>query len=327
MEPLEAARRIADDVLFPKALETDAADLVPRSNLDALARAGLYGLHAPVEYGGLGASAAKLYEAVEVIAGGCLTTAFVWTQHLGVVFAVVASRRDDLRDAWLQRLASGEIRGGLSLSAIRPGPASLLAAERDGGWALSGTSPWVTGWGVTDVVYTGARTDDGRMVWSLIDAEASTSLRVRPLQLIAANASGTVELEFDDHAVAADRIVSVVPYHEPPPHDGGGRHNGSLALGVASRCSRLIGETPLRDEVDACRKRLDDADELGMAAARAAACELAVRCATALIVHTGSAAAVAGGHAQRLMREATFLLVFGSRPAIRMALADSLLRR
>jgi alkylation response protein AidB-like acyl-CoA dehydrogenase len=324
---LEAARRIADDLLFPAATGTDAATLVPKSNLDPLADAGLYGLHVPTEYGGLGASAAELYEAVEIIAGGCLTTAFVWTQHLGVVWAIISSRRDDLRDTWLRPLARGEIRGGLSLSAIRPGPPSLRAREVNGAWVLSGTSPWVTGWGVTDVVYTGARTDDGRMVWSLIDAEPCSSLRVQTLDLIAANASGTVELAFDDHPVQADRIVSVFPYREPPPHDGGGRHNGSLALGIASRCCRLIGETPLRDEVDTCRERLDDADELGMAAARAAACELAVRCAAALVVHTGSTAAIAGGHAERLMREATFLLVFGSRPAIRMALADRLLRR
>jgi hypothetical protein len=37
-------------------------------------------------------------------------------------------------------------------------------------------------------------------------------------------------------------------------------------------------------------------------------------------VTTGSRAVLAGEHAQRLVREATFLLVFGSRPAIRSAL-------
>jgi alkylation response protein AidB-like acyl-CoA dehydrogenase len=326
MDPLDAARRIADDVLFPNALDTDAADLVPRSNLDALADAGLYGLHAPVEYGGLGASAADLYEVIEVLAGGCLTTAFVWTQHLGAVFAVLSSRRDELHKRWLRRLATGELRAGLSLSAIRPGPASLRAVERDGEWVLSGTSPWVTGWGLVDVVYAGARTDDGRMVWSLVGASESPTLHAEHVRLIAVNSSATVELAFNEHPVPAESIVSVVPYREPPPHDGGGRHNGSLALGVASRCCRLIGETPLRDEVDALRKQLDEADDYAMAAARAAACELAVRCASALVVHTGSSAAVAGGHGERLMREATFLLVFGSRPAIRDALASSLIK-
>ena len=323
---LDSARRIADDMLFPSALETDAADIVPRANLDALADAGLYGLHAPTEFGGLGASAATLFQAVEIISGGCLTTAFVWTQHLGAVFAVLSSRRDELHKRWLRRLATGELRAGLSLSAMRPGPPALMAAEDGDGWVLNGTSPWVTGWGRIDVVYAGARTSDGRIVWLLTDAVESETLRAERVPLIAVNASATMHLAFEEHRVPADRVVSVLPYREPPPHDGGGRHNGSLALGVASRCCRLIGETPLRDEVDACREYLDAADEFQMAAARAAACELAVRCAGALVVHTGSSAAVARNHAERLMREATFLLVFGSRPAIRDALAAELVR-
>jgi len=209
---------------------------------------------------------------------------------------------------------------------MRPGPADLHAVEDGDGWVLNGTSPWVTGWGRIDVVYAGARTEDGRIVWLLVDAQESGSLRAERVPLIAVNASATMHLEFENHLVPADRVVSVLTYREPPAHDGGGRHNGSLALGVASRCCRLIGETPLRDEVDAVRAQLDDADEFQMAAARAAACEIAVRCASALVVHTGSGAAVAHNHAERLMREATFLLVFGSRPAIRNALATALIR-
>jgi alkylation response protein AidB-like acyl-CoA dehydrogenase len=323
---MDAAHRIADEVLFPRAMETDAADLVPASNLDALADAGFYGLHAPHEYGGLGYSAAQLFEAVEVISGGCLATAFVWTQHLGAVFAVLSSRRDDLRRTWLPRMASGEVRAGLSLSAMRPGPATLHAAEQGEDWVLTGTSPWVTGWGLVDVIYAGARTEDGRIVWLLLDAQESSSLQAERVPLIAVNASSTMHLEFENHRVPADRVVSVLTYREPPAHDGGGRHNGSLALGVASRCCRLIGETPLRDDVDAARARLDEADEFQMAAARAGACEVALRCAAALVVQTGSGAAVSRNNAERLMREATFLTVFGSRPAIRDALASQLAR-
>ena len=39
---------------------------------------------------------------------------------------------------------------------------------------------------------------------------------------------------------------------------------------IASRCCRLIGETPLSAEIDARRDQLDAADEFGMADARAA---------------------------------------------------------
>ena len=42
--------------------------------------------------------------------------------------------------------------------------------------------------------------------------------------------------------------------------------------------------------------------------------------ATTLLVHTGSRSIELDNHAQRLAREAMFLMVFGSRPAIRSAL-------
>jgi hypothetical protein len=105
------------------------------------------------------------------------------------------------------------------------------------------------------------------------------------------------------------------------------RINGSLALGVARRCCRLLGPGPLDDELIACRTRLDDAltgDVTAMTQARAAASELAVRAATALAVRDGSKAITTDAQAQRLAREALFLLVFGSRPAIKSALLRQL---
>ncbi len=57
-----------------------------------------------------------------------------------------------------------------------------------------------------------------------------------------------------------------------------------------------------------------------MAQARAAASELTVRAAAALAVQTRSTAVAVDAHAQLLAREALFLLVFGSRPAIKGAL-------
>jgi hypothetical protein len=61
-----------------------------------------------------------------------------------------------------------------------------------------------------------------------------------------------------------------------------------------------------------------------MAGERAAASELALRAAAALTVAAGSRAVRTDEHAQRLLREATFLLVFGSRPPIKASLLDRL---
>jgi alkylation response protein AidB-like acyl-CoA dehydrogenase len=49
-----AARGIAADLLAPAAAAVEAAGTVPRSSLDRLADAGLYGLTGPVDAGGSG---------------------------------------------------------------------------------------------------------------------------------------------------------------------------------------------------------------------------------------------------------------------------------
>src|SRR2546428_13052199 len=99
MQPiLERARRIADELLFPAALETDAADLLPVTNLDLLAHEGFYGIGGPVEAGGLGLDPGTLCEGVEALAAGCLTTAVVWLPPRNPGPAVAGAPAPGLRE-------------------------------------------------------------------------------------------------------------------------------------------------------------------------------------------------------------------------------------
>lgn len=102
------------------------------------------------------------------------------------------------------------------------------------------------------------------------------------------------------------------------------RTNGSLALGVAGRCCSVIGPSGLDAELDARRAQLDEADESTIAPARAAAAELAMRASAAAVVSAGSSSVLVVHHAQRLAREALFLLVFATRPPIRASLLERL---
>jgi alkylation response protein AidB-like acyl-CoA dehydrogenase len=327
MDPADRARALADDLLFPRALATEAAGLVPVDLLDRLAAEGFYGMAAPADAGGWELSSSQVQPVAEALASGCLTTAFVWIQHHNPVRAVAASATPGLREAWLEPLARGERRSGIALAGERPGPVLLRAIDvADGGVVLDGEAPWVTGWGRIDVVLVAARRGD-QVVRVLIDAVASPTLEVEPLRLVAADASGTVTVRFRGHRVPPERIVGVETHADALVRDPTGlRTNGSLALGVASRCLRLRGPGPLDDELAAARETLDAADATAMPEARARAAELAWRAAGALIVGSGARSILAGEHAQRLAREAMFLLVFGSRPSIKQALASRFAR-
>jgi alkylation response protein AidB-like acyl-CoA dehydrogenase len=313
---LPVAQSIADDVLFPAALATDAGDVVPRELLDTLAGAGLYGLAAPPDAAGLGADFGTVCAVQEVLASGCLTTAFVWAQHNGLVRALAEGGRPELAAEWLVPLARGEIRAGVALAGLLPRP-PLRATPDAGGWRLDGVAPFVSGWGRIDVIHAAARAGD-EVVWLLVDAAEGPSVRAERLKLAALNATATVRVTFDQLPVAAARMTRRHPY-SPGTAPEVLRLHAAFALGVAARCCRLLGPTPLDAELASLRTELDRLGP-GTAAARAAAGELAQRAAAALMTTEGSRSLLVTEHGQRLAREAMFMLVYALRPASRAAL-------
>jgi alkylation response protein AidB-like acyl-CoA dehydrogenase len=328
--PVARARALADEVLWPAGSEVEAAGRVPRRLLDALAAEGFYGLTGPLDAGGLGCGQPTVARVVEEVAAGDLSTAFVWLQHLGVVWRL-ARAGGSLREAHLADLCAGRARAGVALqAATRPGPAAVTVRREGDGFVVDGDVPWVTGWGLVDVVLLAARDADDvvHLLWT--DAVAGPSLTAVPQQLVAVTASSTVQLGLRGLRLAADRLVTSVPLAGWRAGEASAlRPNGSLALGVVARCARLA-PSPLAEaltaELDAVRARLDAAGPDQLPPSRAAASALAARATTALVVATGSTAIAADAVAARLAREALFLQVFGSRPAIRSALLAALLR-
>ena len=333
----DQARRIAADVLFPAAMDTDASDRVPAGHLDLLAAEGFYGMACPPAgpaEAGAGIDAAAAGRIIEILAGGCLATTFVWLQHHRAVRAASAAG-GPLREEWLGPLCRGIRRCGIALGGGLPGPPLLRAGPAAGGYRLDGISPWVTGWGLVDTFYVAARDERDNVVTAFVPAAPGSAakpaepggptLSAELLRMVAVNASRTALIRFDGHFVPAGRVIATVPHRDWLARDAMHlRANGSLALGVAGRCCELIGASPLDGELARRRAALDAASPAQMPAARAAASELAMRAAAALVTVQGSRAILAGQHAQRLAREALFLLVFGSRPAIKERLAGRL---
>ncbi|WP_258348649.1 acyl-CoA dehydrogenase family protein [Saccharopolyspora gregorii] len=326
MVSFELARTLADEVLFPAAAEVDAAGAVPRSHFDLLAEHGFYGAVAPREHGGPELPLDEAGRIVEALSGGCLSTAFVWAQHHGVVRGLLSTERTELRDRHLDDAVRGKLRGGVSFAGAIPQPPRLHAVPVDGGYRFTGEAPFVSGWGIVDVLQVSARDGDS-VVNAFLDARPAPGIRVEPLRLVAAQATATVRLWFDDHFVPAERVLGVVPHSAVlAAQAGAARLNGAMPLGIAGRCTRLIADAGrpevaerLEADRDAVRDGLDEAFATGadIAPARAAAAELALRAAGALVTAAGSSALLLGEHGQRLVREATFTLVAASRPPIK----------
>lgn len=325
---IERARQLSEEVFAPHADAVDRTGVIPAEHFDLLADGGFYGVTMSDDL-----DAAAFTEAGEVLVSGCLATTFVWAQHLGVARRIATSPNHELRERLTEDLRRGRVRSGVSYAGADD--RALLRARRvDGGYVLDGKAPFVTGWGLIDVLGIMARdVDDPQSLISVIvPAEESAAVTAVPIPLAAADASRTVSLRVDglfvpdaavDTRVALRRFqaASVLAIWR----------NGTLALGLVRRCraelDRLGVDTAdiVRDALRA-RTELDDAlsGQSDIAAARAHASELALRSAAALVTALGSGAAQRGGLADRTSREAAFTLVFGSRPAIRTALLDRL---
>jgi alkylation response protein AidB-like acyl-CoA dehydrogenase len=120
----EVAAELGDSVLFPAVLETDRADAVPVSHLDALASAGLYGLAGPTDFGGLDLEAGEAHGVIENLASGCLTTTFVWLQHHASVRAVAVAG-GSIAEEWLRPLCQA-VRDHLC---SRPSPTRVVGCS------------------------------------------------------------------------------------------------------------------------------------------------------------------------------------------------------
>lgn len=313
---IAVAQRLADEVLFPSALEVDRAGVVPKVQLDALAEAGLYGLSVSAE-------PSTMLEVIEALASGCLTSAFVWAQHQGA--SAAASKATGPVHAFADDLAAGQLRGGVAFAhMLRPDPPLTTAEAVDGGWIFRGSAPWVTGWGHIDLVHAASRNGPD-IVWALIDAQDSATLEGQRLELAAVDSTQTVVLHFRDHFVPDERVTDIVDHDTwRTDYRKGLRNNGSFPLGIARRCCQLLDNASFDARLVEIRSALDEAPLDEVEDARAEAALFAVRAATALVAASGGRSVTMNDHAQRLYREAMFLLVQGQTPTIRQAMLDRL---
>ncbi|EWM09824.1 acyl-CoA dehydrogenase family protein [Kutzneria sp. 744] len=319
------ARVVADEVLFPAAAEVDRTGRVPAGHFERLAAEGFYGISVDETLG-----LPEVVAILEALAGGCLSTMFTWLQHLGLTRGIYASTNEALRERYLEDLAAGRLRGGVSYAAVIPPKPKVTARRVDGGYVFDGEAPFVSGWGLIDLLQVAGR-DGDTIVSGVIDAVAAEGLTAEPLMLVAAQGTATVHLGFKGFFVPDERIYSTVSYDEFVAGNAAfaSRLNGCAPLGVAERAARLIEEAGQGEVADRLRKEIGDArdrldggliDQESMPAARVAAAEVAYRSAGALVAATGSSGILGGNHAQRLVREATFLLVAGGRPEIKAGL-------
>lgn len=346
---LDAARQVGESVLGPNAEYTDRLNGPNRENFAALASAGLFGIAAPIAYGGSDVSPTVQRDCTRILASYCGVTTFTLAQHYGPTRMIAGAPNGRLKECLLADMAAGRRPCGISFAHLRrPGPPVLRAEAVDGGLRINGTAPWVTGWELMRHFVFGATLPDGSFVyfWSPADraefselfedeqvpAYAGAFRASAPLPLCAMNASGTVEVQLEDWFVPEAHRLSLSNRETMQRNDRSGVLGAtSLALGCAWGSVRRLSETAERRAVPAILRAANSfRAEYDLLAAqvesgmrqvsppmdfekavglRSWCIEFGVRAAHALVASCSGAANMATHPAQRLLREAMFYTV------------------
>jgi hypothetical protein len=313
---LDAVRGYAAEALAPSAEAVDAS-VVTRERLAGL----------PEWTYALDVVPAATSRAVhEVLAGACGATYFVWAQHHTPVRILRAAAHP-----LLGSLASGETLAGVAFAHLRRPDPGLRAAPDGDAWRLDGLAPWVTGWGLAEVILTAAVHGDD-VVWALVRPE-DMGLAAEPVVLSVMNATRTVRLRYAGVRAEAVHVEPLSAWREADAVTTANAPPAAFGL-VAAVADRLPGDAGdlLREELEPLRRSAYAlADEpVGHVAERLAlrgrALALGVRAAAAYVTASGGSAMLATHPAQRYAREAAFWTIQAQTAAGRAATLDALLR-
>lgn len=199
----EAARRRfaawTDREVAPFAGEWDRAGATPRSVVERMAAEGFLGAVVPRELGGTGWDAVTFGVLNEELGRGCSSIRSLVTVHSMACHAVARWGSRAQKEAWLPRMARGELLGAFGLSEPNVGSdagAIETTAELDGdAYVLRGTKKWTTYGQIADVLLCFAKAD-GKPLALLVDLHAP-GVTVTPLTVHGTRASMIAQIEFD----------------------------------------------------------------------------------------------------------------------------------
>jgi alkylation response protein AidB-like acyl-CoA dehydrogenase len=341
VHPLVDVARDVASVLAEEASTVDR-DGVPASHIELLKSSGLLGAVGPLAYGGAGADTAVFYAVTELLAAADLSTWFVQAQHHMPLRVTAASALlgDAGRERLLRPLCDGTALAGIVFSQLRSYPRVQVAASPvAGGWQLTGTAPWFTGWGLSDTALFSGLTSDGEVVMGFARPVSSPTLSASdPLQLAALGGTATVRLTFSGLFVADEDVVLHQAYADWALADSRMVVNAQpAAFGLARSAISVLrasGDVQAGEVADALAVAVGDvrAAALGLItgsppdealaerlALRVRAAQLMVDAAHATVVVGGGRSLALDQRAQRLVREATFLQVQAQTADVRAA--------
>jgi butyryl-CoA dehydrogenase len=246
-ELVAAVRTFVEKEVNPVASDLEHRDEYPTDLVRQMAELGLFGSVIPAEYGGLGLDVTTYSRLVEELSAGWMSLSGVLNTHMMAATLIRLHGTDDQRQRLLPSMATGSVRGALSLSEPDAGSdtrALRCKATPDGDeYVLNGTKMWVTNGERAGVVALAARTPEG-ITCFIVEKDPGPSFGgitvSRTIGKLGYKGLETVEMSYNDHHVPASSVLGGVG-------EGGGLGHGlaqilgALELGRVNIASRAVG--------------------------------------------------------------------------------------
>src|SRR6476646_7327275 len=202
---------------------------------------GLLGVTIPEAYGGLGLDLLTYIEVVEELAYGWMSLSGIVNTYTIAAHLIVHHGTEEQKQRWLPRMATGELRGCLSLSEADAGSDTRnlsCRATRDGDeYVIDGTQMWVPNGERAGLVALAARTDAGICCF-MVEKEPgpkSGGITVsRNIGKLGYKGIETVEMSYDGHRVPAAALIG-------EEGRGLGYILGALEVGRINIAARAVG--------------------------------------------------------------------------------------
>jgi alkylation response protein AidB-like acyl-CoA dehydrogenase len=242
---LAAIDRWCEKEVRPIVKAYDHADRYPADTVEQMKELGLFGATIPEAYGGLGLPAGTYAKIVMRISRDWMAITGIFNSHLMLALAIQKFGTEAQKEAWLPRLASGEVRGGLALT--EPDAGTDLQAIRttarrqpDGGYLINGTKTWISNGIEGNCVALLVKTDPDAQPrykgMSLFIAPKGPGFTAgRKLEKLGYKSIDSAELVFGDYRLSADHLIGGV--------EGQGflQATGGLELGRINVAARGVG--------------------------------------------------------------------------------------
>ncbi|MEI6720947.1 MAG: acyl-CoA dehydrogenase family protein [Betaproteobacteria bacterium] len=240
---LEAIDRWLVREVEPHVMKLEHDDVWPAQMVEQMKELGLFGATISPEYGGLGLSAELYGRIVTRISEVWMSLTGIFNSHLMMALLTERYGSEALKNKYLPKFASGEIRGGLALTEPNAGTdlqaIRTRAVKTGNDYVLNGTKTWISngiqGSCFAVLVKTNPEAEPRHKGMTMFLCEKGPGFTAsKKLEKIGYKGIDSAELVFDDYKISADNLIG---------EEGRGFHQavGGLELGRINVASRGVG--------------------------------------------------------------------------------------